>query len=58
MTRPAAFKQDEVKRAVAGVKAAGVDVARVEVDPITGKVVIFAQGAADSAQNPWDRLHR
>lgn len=59
MTRRAAsFRQDDIKRAVAGAQAAGLDVARIEVDPVSGKVVIYATGAAGASGNPWDEFHR
>ena len=56
--RPATFKQVDVTRAVKGAVAAGLAVARVEVDR-TGKIVIFSAGSgADDAVNPCDRLLR
>lgn len=58
MTRYAPIKQADITRVVKGVQAAGAQVARVEVDQITGKVTVYAQGAADDGANPWDRLHR
>jgi len=57
--RPATFKQVDVTRAVKGAVAAGLAVARVEVDQRTGKIVIFSAGSgADDAANPCDRLLR
>lgn len=40
MTAPARFKQADIKRAAAGVVAAGVPIAKIEIDP-NGKIVIF-----------------
>lgn len=58
MTRTAAVKQNDITRAIKGAQAAGLDVGRVEVDPITGKIVVHFKGASDETPNPWDRLHR
>lgn len=54
----ATFKQDDVTRAVKGAVAAGLAVARIEVDQRTGKIVIFSEAAAGSGSNPCDRLLR
>lgn len=40
MTAPARFKQSDIKRAAAGVVAAGLSVARIEIDA-GGKIVII-----------------
>ena len=54
MTAPARFKQDDIKRAVAGVTAAGMRVGRVEIDP-SGKIVILSDTVAPATDpNPWD----
>lgn len=54
--RPASVTQAEVTRAVKAVAAAGVAVGRVEIDPRTGRVVVYAAGASpDGAPNPWDQ---
>lgn len=52
----ATVKQIDVTRAVKGAVAAGLAVARIEVDHRTGKTVIFCDGAAPNATNPWDEL--
>ena len=45
MTRaPSTFRQQDVTRAVKAVTAAGVHIARIEIDK-TGKIVIIAAGA-------------
>jgi hypothetical protein len=60
MTRaPSTFRQQDVTRAVKAVTAAGVHIARIEIDK-AGKIVIIAAGAAGQpAQipeaNEWDR---
>jgi hypothetical protein len=47
MTRRAAFRQTDVSRAVRGATAAGVSIARIEVDA-SGKIVIIAGALAHS----------
>ena len=57
---PSTFRQQDVTRAVRAVTAAGVHIARVEIDK-TGKITIIA---ADAAGRPgemmegseWDRV--
>lgn len=54
MTARATFRQADVARAVRGVVAAGVKVARIEIDR-AGKIIVYAESAAnDDAPNPWD----
>jgi hypothetical protein len=58
---PSTFRQQDVTKAVKAVAAAGVHIARVEIDK-TGKIVIITAGAPDqiggSAEeaNEWDRV--
>jgi hypothetical protein len=57
---PSTFRQQDVTRAVKAVTAAGVHIARVEIDK-TGKIAIITAGAADRADqvteaNEWDRM--
>ena len=53
------FRQSDVTRAVKAVVAAGVEVARVEVDK-DGRIVVVAGKPApnggDQEGNEWDRL--
>jgi hypothetical protein len=51
---PSTFRQQDVTRAVKAVTAAGVDVARVEIDR-AGKIVIVT-GRSLEATNPQDEL--
>lgn len=56
MSSRAAFKQDDVARACKGVTAAGLRVARVEVEQ--GRIVVIVdEEAATSRKNPLDRLY-
>jgi hypothetical protein len=57
---PSTFRQQDVTRAVKAVAAAGVHIARVEIDK-TGKIVIISADVADRAgeameANEWDRV--
>lgn len=56
MGRAATFKQVDVERAAKGAKAAGLRVARIEIDR-TGKIVIVASaGDKPTAANEWDEV--
>jgi hypothetical protein len=57
---PSTFRQQDVTRAVKAVAAAGVHIARVEIDK-TGKIVIITADEADrlgkmTEANEWDRV--
>ena len=57
---PSTFRQQDVTRAVKAVTAAGVHIARIEIDK-TGKIVIITVDGADrlgesTEVNEWDRV--
>jgi hypothetical protein len=58
---PSTFRQQDVTKAVKAVAAAGVHIARVEIDK-AGKIVIITTDATDNHPgeraevNEWDRL--
>ena len=57
---PSTFRQQDVTRAVRAVAAAGVHIARVEIDK-TGKIVIITVDATGrpgemTEANEWDRV--
>ncbi len=54
MTAAARFKQEDVKRAVAGVLKAGLLPSSIEIEP-NGKIVILTSNAPSArSRNPWD----
>lgn len=57
MTAAARFTQLDLKRAAAGVRAAGLPIARVEVDR-EGRisVIVGEPGEEQSGKNPLDRI--
>jgi hypothetical protein len=61
MTRtPSTFRQQDLTRAVKAVAAAGVHIARVEIDK-SGKIVIITADATGRPRetkeaNEWDRI--
>ena len=60
MTRsPSTLRQADVTRAIKGVTAAGVTIARVEIDK-SGKIVIVTGSAPDAresnGENEWDSV--
>jgi hypothetical protein len=57
VTKPARFTKDDVRRAVTGVAAAGLQVARVVVVEGRIEVIVGDHESDDSAPNPLDRLH-
>jgi hypothetical protein len=57
---PSTFRQQDVTRAVKAVSAAGVHIARIEIDK-AGKIVIIATEGTDQAGrstevNEWDHV--
>ena len=57
---PSTFRQQDVTRAIKAVTAAGVHIARVEIDK-TGKIVIITADPTDRLgkmmeANEWDRI--
>jgi hypothetical protein len=48
-----ATRQADITRALRAAKAAGVEIARVEIDATTGKIVIFTKDVAGT-EKPSD----
>ncbi len=56
MTARAAFRQDDLTRAIKGLRAAGVEAKRIEIEG--GRIVILFDGQDNANEpNPLDRLH-
>ena len=56
MTARATFRQADLTRAMKAARAAGYEEARVEIDPATGKIVVYtkAPAANDDGPSDWD----
>jgi hypothetical protein len=46
MRRPCTFKKTDVTRAAKAVLAAGIDIAHVEIEPVTGKITITTSSSS------------
>ena len=54
---PQIFRRTDLTRAIKGAIAAGIEIARAEIEPHTGKIVIvFGKSVASDtgATNEWD----
>jgi hypothetical protein len=45
--RPCALRETDLKRAVKAVRAAGMDITGIEIEPVTGKIKIVTGGGSD-----------
>jgi hypothetical protein len=48
MRGPSKFKKSDLTRATKAVLAAGVDIAGIEIEPVTGKITIMTSGSSDA----------
>ena len=58
---PATFRQRDVTAAIKATVAAGCEVARAEIDPATGRIVVVVGKPQDTiekngATNEWDSV--
>lgn len=57
MSKPVRFTQADLRRAVAGVTAAGIPIGRIEIEPSSGKIVILpASGKPAHDNDEWADL--
>jgi hypothetical protein len=54
---PLGFKESDVVRAIKSVLKAGLAIARLEIDPQSGRIVIITGGKPEETDtsNPWDK---
>lgn len=52
--RRAVFTQSDVTKVLKAYRDAGLPVDRCEIDPRTGKIVVYSPSAPDNGNNPWD----
>ena len=52
--RPATFRQTDVTRAVKGARAAGVEIAQVEIDK-DGRIIVVAAKSTEGSNNGGER---
>ena len=55
VARKAPYPSSDVTRAIAGAEKAGMKVGRVELDPETGRIVMFAAGEKPVPQTDLDK---
>jgi hypothetical protein len=57
MSRPSTVRQQDITRALRAARAAGLEVAGYEIDPVTGKIVVttIAGNARKPASEPLDK---
>jgi hypothetical protein len=48
------FRQTDVTRAIKGARAAGIDVARIEIEKDGRIVILPTQSASTPPRNEWD----
>jgi hypothetical protein len=52
--RPAIVRQQDITRALRAARAAGLEVAGYEVDPVTGKIIVNTIAGAQKPAGPLD----
>jgi hypothetical protein len=57
VNRPTTFRQTDLKRALRAAKAAGLEVSQLELDPVTGRIIITTTtetGTGTQTSTPLD----
>ena len=61
VNRPKMFRQTDLKRALRAAKQAGLEVGQVELDPVTGRIIITASseigGKTSTPLDDWLATH-
>jgi len=52
--RPAPFRERDVVKALKGARAAGIEIARIEIDPV-GKIVLMASADSRELLSPLEK---
>jgi hypothetical protein len=55
MRRKIQFKQSEILRAVKGAQSAGMEIARVEIEPETGRICLIMVGDGSEPKGELDK---
>jgi hypothetical protein len=59
--RPCSFRESDVKRAIRAARSAGIEIARVEIDPSTGRIIVIADAPGAAAEisdlDQWKARH-
>jgi hypothetical protein len=56
--RPAAFRQQDVARALRAARSVGLEVIGYEIDTATGKIVVNTSALSRSEQSPGRRIEK
>jgi hypothetical protein len=51
---PHKFKDRDIQRVIKAARSAGIDVARISVNPVTGEISAIARQPGEAAATPWD----
>jgi hypothetical protein len=52
--RPSHFRERDIVRALKGARSAGIEIARVEIDPV-GKIVLFTKSESSEPLSPLEK---
>ena len=52
---PCSFRETDVRRAVKAARASGIDIVRLEIEPVTGKITIMTSSSGAEKITDLDR---